>query len=372
VGDLTVEVIEERAAWNDALRRLPYAHVLQTWEWGDFKQATTGWRPLRLAYRRNGEIVAMASIGVRRVGMFTLLYAPKGPALDYSDTVLVSDVFDHLQRAARHNGAIWLKVDPDVIAATGVPSTATAIDDTAVPPPNDTSDPTGQAFMRALRERGWRYSADQVQFRNTIVLDLSQSEDDLLAAMNQSTRRKIRIAERDGVTVRAGTVDDLGLLYDLYRMTGERDDFLIRPPSYYEQAWRAFIEAGLAHPLIAEVDGQPVAHVILFHFGRKCWYFYGASSNTERERMPNYLLQWEAIRWAKAQGYALYDMWGAPNTFSESDPLWGVYNFKRGFRGTVTRHIGAWDYVPYPLLYGAFEGVYPRLLAWMRKRRKTV
>jgi lipid II:glycine glycyltransferase (peptidoglycan interpeptide bridge formation enzyme) len=64
------------------------------------------------------------------------------------------------------------------------------------------------------------------------------------------------------------------------------------------------MQAGLAHALIAEVDGKAIAHVILFHFGRACWYFYGASSNEARERMPNYLLQWEALRWAKAHAYA--------------------------------------------------------------------
>lgn len=369
MSDLTIETINEREAWNNALQQLPYAHVLQTWEWGEFKHVTTGWRPLRLAYRRDGQIAAMVSIGVRRAGVFTLLYAPKGPALAYDDAELASDVLDHLQRVARHYRAIWLKIDPDVIAATGVPSTSAPIDDTMTSAPDDVADPTGQAFMRMLREHDWRFSNDQVQFRNTIVLDLTRSEDELLAGMNQSTRRKIRIAEREGIHIRTGSVDDLPLLYELYQITGARDNFLIRPPSYYEQAWRVFIEAGLAHPLIAEYDGKAIAHIILFHFGGTCWYFYGASSDEQRDKMPNYLLQWQAIRWAKAQGYTRYDMWGAPNVFTEDDPLWGVYNFKRGFRGTVTRHIGAWDYVPYQLLYGAFEELYPRFLNWMRRRR---
>ena len=126
------------------------------------------------------------------------------------------------------------------------------------------------------------------------------------------------------------------------------------------------MEAGLAHAFIAEYEGQPIAHLILFHFGRKCWYFYGASSDLERERMPNYALQWAAIRWAKAQGYALYDMWGAPDHFNESDRMWGVYEFKRGFRGSVTRHIGAWDYAPYPLLYRTYAEAWPRLRARLR------
>lgn len=172
------------------------------------------------------------------------------------------------------------------------------------------------------------------------------------------------------MTVRAATLDDLDTLYALYRETGARDGFLIRPPDYYEKAWRDFMRAGLAQAFIAESDGQAIAHVILFHVARTCWYFYGASANEQREKMPNYALQWAAIQWAQAQGYTVYDFWGAPNTFDESDSMWGVYEFKRGFRGEVRRHIGAWDYVPNALLYRAYTQLMPRIIAFMRRRAR--
>lgn len=354
---LSVHTITDRDHWNDALREMPYAHVLQTWEWGAFKQATTGWQPHRLAFRRGDAVVAMASVGVRRVGPLRVMYAPKGPALAYEDAELTAAVLDALQRSARAQGAIWLKIDPDVAAATGVPGE----DD-------DTPCATGQELQGMLMERGWCFSDEQPQFRNTITLDLTQSEDDLLMAMSGNTRRKVRTAEKKGVSVRPGGLDDLPVLYDLYATTGERNAFITRPFDYYKQAWARFMQAGLAHPLIAEYDGTPIAHVILFHFGRTCWYFYGASADVERNRMPTYALQWAAIQWAKAQGYSTYDMWGAPNDFNEDDPLWGVYEFKRGFRGTVTRHIGAWDYAPIPLLYRGYTQVMPRVLNLMRRR----
>jgi lipid II:glycine glycyltransferase (peptidoglycan interpeptide bridge formation enzyme) len=356
----TVETITQRDRWNDALRALPYAHILQTWEWGEFKRETTGWQPLRFAFKREREIVGMASVGVRRIGLFALMYASKGPALNYADPQITNFTLNFLEKLARRHFAVWLKIDPDVVLATGVPNDA-----------DDKPDTVGQALTANLQARGWRFSADQIQFRNTVNLDLAPTEDELLAAMSQNTRRKVRVAQRDGVSVRVGTVDDLPLLYELYQQTGTRDGFLIRPRAYYLHEWRYLIEAGLAQPLIAEYAGKALAHVILFHFGRKCWYFYGASSNEERDKMPNYLLQWEAMRWAKAHGYALYDMWGAPNEFVESDGMWGVYQFKRGFRGTVTRHIGAWDTAPYPLLYKAYTELYPRVLAWLRGQRGT-
>lgn len=354
---LTVETITDATHWNNLLRPLTYAHILQTWEWGEFKRATTGWQPVRLAFRQGERLAAMASVGLRRMGPLAVMYVPKGPVFAADDPAVWAAVLDHLAQLARQQRAIWLKIDPDIVQATGLPGDA-----------DDVATAAGAAFVGVLRERGWRFSADQVQFRNSVIIDIGQDEEALLAAMSQNTRRKVRIAEREGVTVRPGTAADLPLLYDLYRVTGERDQFLIRPPTYYEQAWRTFIESRLAQPLIAEYDGQALAHVILFHFGRKCWYFYGASSNAERDKMPNYLLQWEAMRWAKAQGYALYDMWGAPNDFVESDPLWGVYQFKRGFRGVVTRHIGAWDYAPSDVLYWGYTELMPRIRAWLRGR----
>lgn len=353
---LTAEIITDRKRWNEALCRLPFAHVLQTWEWGEFKRVTTGWQPRRLAFKQGETVVAIASVGIRKIGPLKVMYVSKGPALAYEDAALRGEVLDALQNLARQEFAVWLKIDPDVIAATGVTGE-----------PDDKPNETGQRVLETLRSRGWRFSADQVQFRNTITIDLMPSEDELLAQMSQNTRRKVRTAEKKGVVVRVGTAADLSILYDLYRTTGERDHFLTRPSDYYELAWRSFIEAGLAHPLIAEFEGKPIAHVILFHFGRKCWYFYGASSNEERERMPNYLLQWEAMRWAKAQGYAIYDMWGAPDEFNEQDSMWGVYEFKRGFRGDVTRYIGAWDYAPYPPLYTVYTQAWPRVLSWLRR-----
>ncbi len=354
---LQTEIITDKTTWNTILQALPNAHVLQTWEWGAFKQQTTGWEPLRLVYKRGSEIVAAVSVGVRSVGAWQVMYAPKGPAMPYDDPELVAAVLDDLQNRAKALGTVWLKIDPDVVAATGVPGEE-----------DDTPNPNGQAFTEALSQQGWQFSTEQPQFRNTIKLDLTQSEDKLLMGMSGNTRRKDRQAYKKDVTIRPGTTDDLETLYNLYETTGERNDFITRPLSYYQQAWSAFIEAGLAHPLIAEYNGEAIAHVILFHFGTTCWYFYGASANRERNRMPTYALQWEAMQWAKAQGYTVYDMWGAPNDFDESDSMWGVYEFKRGFRGTVTRHIGAWDYSAYPPLYWGYTQAMPRLRSWLRRR----
>ena len=355
---LNTKTVHDRSAWNALLRGLPCAHILQSWEWGDFKQRETGWTPERIEFPD-----AAASILTRQVGPLRVIYVPKGPVMSYDDPARVNAVLGHLEQYAKKHRAIWLKIDPDVIAGTGIPGGAD-------PDHFPQDEATGQRLITILRERGWRFSASQVQFRNTVTLDLTKSEDDLLAGMNQGTRRKIRTAIKEGVTVRpANSPADLKTLYDLYTITGQRQGFLIRPVDYYREAWANFMDAGLAQAFLAEWNGRALAGLVLFHFGPKAWYFYGMSSNEERDRMPTYLIQWEAIRWAKAHGYTTYDFWGAPDEFTEDDPMWGVFRFKDGFGGTVVRHIGAYDYVPYPPLYWAYERLMPKILGIMRRRR---
>ena len=324
---------------------------MQTWDWGEFKRETGRWQPLRLAFERRGQLAAMASLLTRRVGPLRVLYVSKGPALDYADHDLAAQVFAELENHARQFGVVWLKIDPDAVAGTGMPGSA-----------EDRVCSGGRAIESLLKQRGWRFAETQVQFRNTLTIDLRRSEDEILAAMSGNTRRKIRLAVKRGVEIRPAAISDLPLLYQLYQVTSERDDFLIRSFDYYRRAWEHFLRAGLAQALIAEYGGVAIAHVILFHFGAKCWYFYGASANEERGRMPNYALQWEAIKWAKGMGCETYDMWGAPEVFDESDGMWGVYRFKRGFRGQLTRYIGAWDFAPRPTLYAIYNRVAPSLL----------
>lgn len=338
---------ESRSDWNAPLARLPAAHVLQTWEWGAFK-AHYGWRAARFLWLEENKPAAATSVLTRRLGRWpaAVTYVPKGPALDFDDTRLLARVLAHLEAVGRRERALFVKIDPDVQVHTA----------------------TGQAVAQTLRRRGWCASREQIQFRNTICVDLTPGPDELLAAMKPKWRYNVRLARRKGVAVRKGTSADLPLLYRLYAETARRDGFVIRPEPYYQDAWGAFVDAGLAQPLIAEVAAEPVAMVVIFRFARRAWYMYGASRAMHREKMPNHLLQWEAMQWAREQGCAVYDMWGAPDELDESDPLWGVYRFKQGFGGEFVHHIGAWDFPVSPIGYWLYSTAMPRVLAAMRHR----
>lgn len=358
--------IGDPATWDQALLELPQPHLLQTWTWGAIKRAH-GWTPQRLLWHSSaGEPLAAAQVLQRTLGppglSFTVFYCPKGPILEWDRETLRGQVLTDLRDLAEDNSAVQLKLDPDVPVGRGVPGSE-----------EEEPSPLGPALEQQLAASGWQPSPEQIQFRNTMILDLRRSEDEILADMKQKTRYNVRLAGRRGVEIREGSLEDLDLLYDIYAETSLRDGFVIRSRDYYQTAWGEFIEKGLAQPLIAEVESEPVAALIPYRFGERAWYLYGMSRDRHRKKMPNYLLQWEAIRWAKARGCTSYDLWGAPDSFDRSDPLWGVYRFKRGFRATVFRTIGAWDYTPRPLIYSAYHRLLPPVLDVMRLfgRRQT-
>jgi len=168
--------------------------------------------------------------------------------------------------------------------------------------------------------------------------------------------------------VRCAVSGELGLLYQMYAETALRDGFVIRPEEYYRAVWSEFMQKGLCTPLLAEVEGRAVAGLVLFVFAGRAWYLYGMSREERRELMPNYLLQWEAMRRAKAAGASSYDLWGAPDEFTQSDAMWGVFRFKEGLGGKVVRTLGAWDYPSRPAIYHLYTRVLPRVLDLMRRR----
>lgn len=346
--------------WNALVAQQPGAQLLQSWEWGQLK-ARLGWQPLPVTWPgQAAALVLRRSIRLAGLLPLSMLYVPRGPLLDWDDTSLAQQVLADLQTLARQTGAIFIKMDAEIPLGRGVPQT-----------PEAGEIPSGQAAVDWMQTHGWRFSGEQVQFRNTVLVDLSRSEEDLLAAMKQKTRYNVRLAERKGVQVRRGTPADLEMLYDMYAETSLRDGFVIRERGYYLDIWRTFMQKDMADPLIAEVEGVAIAAVMLFRFGGRAWYFYGMSRDLHRETMPNYLLQWEAMRHSKAAGCTVYDLWGAPDVFNEEDSMWGVFRFKEGLGGSVLRTPGAWDFPARPLLYRLYTEIWPRLVDRMRRRGKA-
>lgn len=321
------------ARWEQTLARYPEAHLLQTSAWGDLKRAF-GWQVLRV---QSGAAAAQVLLRQLPLGL-RFAYIPRGPMGDWLPSLM-----PELDAACRSAGAFALIIEPDA--------------------------PDDPVLADALNSHGFRPSRQTIQPRRTLVVDLHGTEDDVLARMHQKTRYNIRLAAKKHVTVEAW--HDLDSFGSMMQQTASRDGFGSHHAAYYARAHALFHPSGSCKLLVARHAGQPLAALMVFARGRRAWYLYGASLELERQRMPAYLLQWEAMRWARARGCTSYDLWGVPDAeLAElerdfplrADGLWGVYRFKRGFGGDLVRLIGAWDRVYRPRRYALFQ----RMARWRR------
>ena len=322
------------ADWNSFLSNHPNAHLLQTGEWGELKSAF-GWDPVRFVLDDG----LGAQILFRRLPLgLALAYLPK-PAFSDPLFAVGNQLWVEMDKICKKMHAVFLKIEFDAWENS----------------PLLIGEGPGAALNLSKRVRQSSYN---IQPPRTIIVDLNGTEDEILARMKQKTRYNIRLARKKGVTVRPW--DDLSAFHQMILVTGGRDGFGVHSLEYYRRAYELFHPAGMAELLVAEYGGAPLAALMVFARGRRAWYVYGASNDEERNRMPTYLLQWEAMRWARSQGAEEYDLWGVPDEDEEnlethfterSDSLWGVYRFKRGFGGEVTRAAQALDRVYNPWLY---------------------
>jgi lipid II:glycine glycyltransferase (peptidoglycan interpeptide bridge formation enzyme) len=331
-------------AWDGLVAAAPHGHVLQSWAWGELK-AGFGWRTQRVAVGSAGAQVLYRPLPA---GLGTIAYVPRGPFADLSDLPALGVLLDQIRPLARQQRAICLKIEPNLE------------DD--------------NALVERLQSLGFRPSPQTIQPRRTILVNLDAEPEALLKRMKQKTRYNIRLAGRRGVMVRQGNEADLAAFYRLMETTAQRDGFGIHSEAYYRTAHQLVVPSGHGCLLLAEHESQLLAGLVVFALGDTACYMYGASANEGRKLMPTYLLQWEAMLWAKERGHRFYDLWGVPDEdgatleaqFTErSDGLWGVYRFKRGFGGQLVRTAGAWDLVYAPLRYR----LYTLAVDWLNRRQ---
>jgi len=305
--------------WNHFLTQHPNAHLLQTGEWGELKSAFR-WRPVRVVNGNYG-----AQILFRKLPLgFTIGYIPKA---NIDQSLLLE-----IDSACKSHRAIFLKLEPDSWDSSFI-----------------------------IHHSSFIISKHNIQPPRTIIVDISGSEEEILARMKQKTRYNVRLAEKKGVTVRVW--DDIESFHKMMLVTGGRDGFGIHSLEYYKRAYELLHPKGMCEILVAEYEGKPLAALFVARNGYCAYYLYGASTDEERNRMPTYLLQWEAMKWARAHGCEKYDLWGVPDEDEATleadfetrrDGLWGVYRFKRGFGGELKRATQAMDRVYNPLLYWVY------------------
>lgn len=326
---------DSRKKYGEFLESHERCNFQQSLEWAKVKES---WKnEVILAEDENGDIIGSLSVLIRKIPVFgTIMYSSRGPVCDINDISVMKQLTDGARELAKKYKAIVLRIEPDI----------------------ESSD---ELFRSVVTNLGYKIKDDAKNFREEIQpryvfrLDIKdKTEDEVFANFQQKTRYNIRLATKKGVTVKEGTREDLKDFHRIMVETGSRDGFIIRSLNYFEKMYDNLAPKHM-RLLMAYYEGKPISGVIPIMYGNKTWYLYGASSNSHRNLMPNYLLQWEMIKIAINNGSDIYDLRGVSGVVDESHPQYGLYRFKKGFGAEFTEFIGE-VYIPFkPLRYNMYK-----------------
>lgn len=319
---------ERREDWDGFLLRHSPESFLQSFAWGEF-QIAAGHAVRRFALGEGTEILAVASIVEYRLPLgFCYWYLPRGPVVASQlpaekRNAIWSHLLGQIRSAAKKQRVIFLRLDPALVVESGTASEISA------------------------ERLGLQLVSGSVQPKDTLVLDLTKKEEELLADMKPKTRYNLRLAEKKGVQVIAteGSGPDFEDFWRLMEETSARDGIVSHPRSYYARMLRTLnaAEGALRCRLyLAKFEGKVIAANIVLHFGTYAVYLHGSSSDAQRNLMAPYLLQWRQIMDAKGAGCRIYDFWGI--TVDNANPRWaGITRFKKGFAGEEVSYAGVYD-----------------------------
>ncbi len=306
-------------------------HPLQSWAWGDFR-AQTGIEVERLCGFEQSTPSASLQVTFHPLPKlpYTIGYFPKGRMPDEAQ-------LQALQELGKRKKALFIKLEPNI-----------------------STPPYAQADLEALRQflidHGGR-KGRALFTPYSFVLDLTKSPEELLAGMKTKSRYNLKLAQSHGITITEdSTPEGFNHYLELLEQTTKRQQFYAHTKQYHTAMWQTMYGANIAHLLKAEYQGQVLAAWVLFVFNHTLYYPYGASSRDHRDKMPSYLLMWEAIKWGQQQGCTTFDMWGAlgpePNP---KDPWFGFHRFKAGFGAPLTHSVGSYDLVINHPLYSLYR-----------------
>ena len=308
----------------------------QSLEWGNVKESWI--KEVILSTDENGKIRGSLCVWIRKIPVFgNIMYSARGPVCDIHNEEILKELTDGANELAKKYKAFVLRIEPDIKK-----------DDTR--------------FREIVEQLGYGIKDDSKNFKDEIQprfvfrLDIKgKTEEDILKNCHQKTRYNIRLATKKGVVIKEGTREDLKEFHKIMVETGKRDDFIIRSLSYFEKMYDELVPTGHMKLLMAYHENKPIAGIIPIIYGKTVWYLYGASSNSHRNLMPNYLLQWTMIKEAIERGAYIYDFRGVSGVVDENHPQYGLYRFKKGFGAEFTEFIGE-IYIAYkPLKYKLYK-----------------
>ncbi len=298
-------------------------HPVQTWTWGEF-QKSQGHKIYRFGiFDSKNKIKSSYTISFHQIPKtkYSIGTILRGPKVD-------TEILKNIQKIGKKENAIFIKLEPD-IAKEG----------------------NSMQFSNLV------VSPKVAFYPHTFKVDLTKSEEKLLADMHSKTRYNIRVAERHGVEIKEMTNDQGFKIYlKLLFETTKRQGFYLHTLKYHRDLWQVLKKTNMPHIMLASYQGKVLSAFMLFQLKDQLFYPYGASLDVHREVMAPTLLMWESIKLGQKLKCKTFDMWGClgPDA-KETDNGFGFHRFKQGFNGQPFEYVGTYDYVINPTLYKLYN-----------------
>ncbi len=309
---------------------------MQAKVYGEFK-SRFGWKPKYWILEAGDSKLAVLML-VRKLPYFgEIWYCPKGPAV--ISVSQLKEVMEALKPELQK--AFLVKFEPELL-----------LDE------NPKQEFTDIGLTKARLDLQWN--------KSTVVVDLSPSEDDILASFKQKTRYNIRLAARKGVEIKPVelTADNMRAMYNLLLETQRRNGFYMRSLDYTETFWKLYVQAGQGQLFFATFEGELLGGVFATWCGTRALYKDGGSTRAHRNLMAPYVMQWEVMKWLKSHGVTSYDLHGMPprdQLDNNNHPLSGLVQFKSGFNAEVTEYVGVYDWPLNAAKYARWQKLGERL-----------
>ena len=335
---------DEIAHWDEYITKNPDGgNVFQSAHLAETKRAN-GWTPRYIFI--DSLAVTVLEKPVLLHGKFW--YLPKGPGVTDANTLL--PLLPVLKDFAASQGVFAVKIEPEIVDSD-------------------------ETKARLLKSGLVRTRAVQPNV-STVVIDLSPTREEIMAAFNQKGRHAIHRAERDGVSAKPVelTEENMKIMFNLLTETAAgRFESSIRSYEYYKKFWQNFAKNGQGSLFFAYLNGDVVAAAYSMYLGKKGLYKDGASVREKPAYGASHRLQWEIMQWMKQQGVKSYDLCGAPHSSEVNNPgspFYGIGRFKTSFNKYITDYIGCYDLIVNPAKYKLWQRIGRRLSLSLSYRLK--
>lgn len=318
--------IESRERWDGFITSHQEANFLQSWDFYEFHKSRGKRIVRRAAVNDSDEIVAAYAGVVETAKRGTYMAIAGGPIMDFADKKMVREIFDDIRKTGKETGCVFVRVRPQL--------------------------PLSDKSLDLMRELGIKKAPMYLSVEYAGILDLTKSEEQILAGASQGFRRKLRKAEKNDIEITANAEKwSIEEFCKLEKKHAERQQYVAFSSSFLTKQFEAFVKNNEVLIYTAKKDGEILAQNFMIFYGAEASYHYGVSSQLGTKYSAAPLLHMAAMREARRRGCIRYNLWGIVGLDEKTHRFYGVSEFKRSFGCEELKYTPAHDMVLNPLKY---------------------